>query len=83
MEMLEKGYEQLDSSLGNGILADSANAYALPYVSHITNVPLSSSHFDVFDEDIPFYQLVMHGVIRIRPPLLTATRIPRLCSSWR
>ena len=63
MEMLEKGYEQLDSSLGNGILADSANAYALPYVSHITNVPLSSSHFDVFDEDIPFYQLVMHGVI--------------------
>ncbi len=63
MELLEESYAKLDSSLGGGILADSANAYALPYVSHITNVPLSSSHFDVFDEDIPFYQLVMHGVI--------------------
>ena len=32
-------------------------------MSHITNVPLSASHFDVFDEDNPFYQLVMNGVI--------------------
>lgn len=63
MNQLVESYKQLDSSLENGILADSANAYALPYVSHITNVPLSSSRFDMFDEDIPFYQLVMHGVI--------------------
>ncbi|MDE6101774.1 MAG: hypothetical protein K2F73_02190, partial [Ruminococcus sp.] len=47
----------------NGILADGANAYVLPYVNHIINVPLSSSGFDIFDEDIPFYQMVMHGII--------------------
>ncbi len=63
MKQLVEGYERLDSSLGNGLLADNANAYAFPYVSHITNVPLSSSRFDIFDEDIPFYQLVMHGLI--------------------
>ncbi len=50
-------------SLTGGVLADGANAYALPFVSHITGVPLSSSRFDIFDEDIPFYQLVLHGVI--------------------
>lgn len=62
-ELLESGYEKINSKLSGGILADSANAYALPYVSHITGVPMSSSRFDLFDEDIPFYQLVMHGVI--------------------
>lgn len=63
MNRLTDSYADLCSSLDNGMLADSANAYALPYVSHITGVPLTSSQFDMFDEDIPFYQLVMHGVI--------------------
>ena len=56
-------YDTIDDRLGGGILADKANAYALPYVSHIRNVPLTSSRFDIFDEDIPFYQMVMHGII--------------------
>lgn len=62
-ELLTKGYEKLDAALENGLLAKTANAYAFPYVSHITGAPLSSSRFDIFDEDIPFFQLVMHGVI--------------------
>ena len=63
MKELTDSYEELTSSLDNGILADNANAYALPYVSHIKNVPLTSSRFDIFDEDIPFYQMVIHGII--------------------
>ena len=62
-ELLVSGYSKVDEKLGGGILADNANAYALPYVSHITGVPLTSSRFDLFDEDIPFYQMVLHGVI--------------------
>ncbi|MDE6848083.1 MAG: hypothetical protein K2J44_01890, partial [Ruminococcus sp.] len=45
------------------LLADGANAYVFPYANHIVNVPLSSSGFDLFDEDIPFFQMVMHGII--------------------
>lgn len=63
VQRLTEGYKTLSDMLKNGILADSANAYALPYVSHITNVPMNSSGFDIFDEDIPFFQLVMHGVV--------------------
>lgn len=63
MKLLIKGYQELCGSMENGILADGANAYALPYVSHIKNVPLTSSRFDIFDEDIPFYQMVIHGLI--------------------
>lgn len=45
------------------ILAYGANAYMFPYVNHISGVPVESSHFDIFDEDIPFYQMIIHGLI--------------------
>lgn len=48
---------------GISVLADGANAYALPYVDYVTGVPLTSSNFDIFDYDIPFYSLVIHGVL--------------------
>jgi len=63
MNILESCYDNLNQKLQGSILADSANAYAFPYVSHIKNLPLSSSRFDIFDEDIPFIQLVLHGII--------------------
>ncbi len=62
-KMLTDSYSKIDDKLSGGILAEGANAYALPYVSCITDVPNSSSRFDMFDEDIPFYQLVLHGLI--------------------
>ncbi|MEE5992406.1 MAG: DUF5696 domain-containing protein [Oscillospiraceae bacterium] len=59
---LQKNYQTIHEK-GISILADSCGAYAFPYVDKISDVPLQSSGFDVFDEEIPFYQLVMHGVI--------------------
>jgi regulation of enolase protein 1 (concanavalin A-like superfamily) len=60
-QLLEESYQTITDG-GLQMLADSANAYALQYVTELTNIPLQSSGFDVFDEDIPFYQMVMHGV---------------------
>jgi len=62
VEVLTDGYKKLNGA-GISILAQSANAYALPYVDAITNVPLYSSNYDIFDADIPFYEMVIHGVI--------------------
>ncbi|MCM3632720.1 DUF5696 domain-containing protein [Paenibacillus camelliae] len=45
------------------MLADGGNAYALPYVTHVTNAPMSSSKFKIEDESIPFYQMVIRGFI--------------------
>lgn len=57
-----QGYmSDLQGSVGS-ILADGANAYVLKYVDHISNVPLNSSRYDVFDMEIPFYQIVMSGL---------------------
>ena len=45
------------------VLSEDPNAYVLPYTDTITDIPLYSSGFNIFDGDIPLYQLVMHGVI--------------------
>ena len=59
---LIESYAELNEKVGS-MLADSANAYAIPYVDHITDTPLYSSQFDVFDYDIPFYQMVVNGLM--------------------
>jgi len=43
------------------ILASGGNAYALRYADHLVEVPMSSSKFNITDEEVPFYQLVLHG----------------------
>ncbi len=62
MTELVNGYKRLKAS-GFTLLADGANAYALPYVDYVTNVPVSSSNFDLFDYDVPFYEIVLHGYV--------------------
>ncbi len=62
MNLLVDEYKNAKEQIGS-IIADEANAYILPYVSNVTNVPVSSSGFDVTDFDIPFYQMVIHGYV--------------------
>lgn len=45
----------------NSVMTDKAYAYAFPYTDVIGNVPTKSSGYDVTDEDIPFYEIVMSG----------------------
>ncbi len=52
------------------------NAYVLPYASLITDVPLHSSGYDIFCEDVPFYQAVLHGYIPYTTESLPQTGDP-------
>ncbi|MFT3951854.1 MAG: DUF5696 domain-containing protein [Oscillospiraceae bacterium] len=62
MATIIKGYQDAQASK-KSIIADEANAYILPYVDHITNVPVYSSNFDIEDASVPLYQMVVHGYI--------------------
>ena len=74
-QLLEESYQKItDGDIT--LLAAGANAYALPYVQEITDVPLQSSGFDVFDEDIPFYQIVMHGLKSYAGSAVNASATP-------
>jgi len=43
------------------LLLQGAYAYAFPYADVIINVPVSCSQFDVEDEAVPFYEMVVGG----------------------
>lgn len=45
------------------VMVESANAYAFPYVSHIYDAPIGDSGYDIEDEAVPFYQIVLHGLV--------------------
>ncbi|WDH84640.1 DUF5696 domain-containing protein [Paenibacillus urinalis] len=45
------------------LMISGGNAYALQYAQHLVNIPESSSRFNLTDESVPFYQMVIHGYI--------------------
>ncbi len=61
-EYVADSLKLLRSKVGS-VLSEDPNAYVLPYTDTITDMPLYSSGFNLFDGDIPLYQLVMHGVM--------------------
>ncbi len=48
---------------GQKLLGDNANAYVLAYVEELINVPLYSNNYRIIDEEVPFYEMVVHGYL--------------------
>ena len=63
MQYVQESLRELKDANVSRILSEDPNAYVLPYTDTITDIPLYSSGFNIFDGDIPLYQIVMHGVI--------------------
>ncbi|MBQ9906004.1 MAG: hypothetical protein IJM46_04475, partial [Oscillospiraceae bacterium] len=61
-QYLTESLQLLNQNVG-GVLSADPNAYVLPYTEAVSDLPLCSSGFSIFDGDIPLYQLVLHGVL--------------------
>ncbi|MBQ9964447.1 MAG: hypothetical protein IJP14_04925 [Clostridia bacterium] len=46
---------------GLALSVEGANAFAAVYAARIYNTPTLTSGYDMFDHEIPFYQIVFHG----------------------
>ncbi|WP_366296034.1 DUF5696 domain-containing protein [Paenibacillus sp. AN1007] len=62
LDTIRQALDQIKQQTGS-IVAEGGNAYALPYVTGLTDAPMSSSRFKLEDEEIPFFQLVVHGSV--------------------
>ena len=51
-----------------------ANAYLLPYAGTIVSVPTSSSQYQLSDQDVPFYQLAVSGLIDYTLPSINLSQ---------
>ncbi|MBO9597298.1 MAG: hypothetical protein J7559_05690 [Cohnella sp.] len=57
--------DQLEKISGRlpDIMVDGGNAYAFKYAKDIVAAPLTNNNYNITDEAVPFYQIVLHGYI--------------------
>ena len=58
------------------VAVSQANAYAAAAADHVFDAPLSSARFDLFDEDIPFYEMVLKGFVPLSSAPLNLSAMP-------
>lgn len=56
-------FKKLSSNIR--ISVDCGSIFSLPYASDIWNIPVSNSEYKIFDESVPFYPLVVRGLLPI------------------
>ena len=59
LDLVRSAFETL--SAGRGLLVTGGNDYCLPYVRHVLNAPMSCTAYPILDEEIPLWQLIVHG----------------------
>ncbi|MBR6344925.1 MAG: hypothetical protein IKR70_04245 [Lachnospiraceae bacterium] len=64
------GQYELLSATGKRLMTNKANAYSFGYTTDILNAPLYDTKYDIIDETIPFYEMVVHGYIDYSSDLL-------------
>ncbi|MBR1862273.1 MAG: hypothetical protein IJ796_10540 [Lachnospiraceae bacterium] len=48
---------------GAKLMINMGNDYAVPYADVVTNMDLKGSGYTIIDEEVPFYQIAVHGYI--------------------
>ncbi len=61
-QIIEAQLADLNQSMDN-LMVSGGNAYSWAYATDLTNVPESDNPYYVIDEEVPFYQMVIHGCI--------------------
>lgn len=69
LDVLLAQFDVLENT-GKKLMTNGANAYSFPYSTDIINVPIESNKYQIVDESIPFYEMVIHGCISYSTDLL-------------
>ncbi|MGF7143685.1 hypothetical protein HNQ56_002112 [Anaerotaenia torta] len=62
LDVVKAQLEQLKGT-GKELMISGGNDYSLAYTGHLINVPLGGNGYFLIDEDIPLYQMIIHGSI--------------------
>jgi hypothetical protein len=58
----ESQLSRLDEAIPS-IVVFGGNDYALPFASHLVDVPTETDRFFIIDYEVPFYSMVVHGFV--------------------
>lgn len=62
--VIEGELAKLNGAIGS-VMVSGGNAYSIPYADIVVNAPTRSSGMNLTDEDVPFYQIVLHGYVQM------------------
>lgn len=48
---------------GYNMMVNTGNIYAVPYADFVVDVNLSTKGYNIIDQEIPFYEIVLHGLV--------------------
>lgn len=76
VDEIDNAFKTIKSN-GYSVMTQGTNAYTLKYSDSIDLMPSSSGGHYIIDEDVPFYQMVVHGLIDYSGEMLNySTDIP-------
>lgn len=61
-QLAQDQLSKIDESVSS-LMINGGNAYSLPFAENVINAPLANSAYNLTDEAIPFYEIVLHGYI--------------------
>lgn len=61
-QIILRQFDKLKGTVEN-LMGSGGNAYSFAYMDDLINVPSSHNPFYLVDEEVPFYQMVIHGCI--------------------
>ncbi len=62
LNIVEGQFDILEDT-GKKIMVNGGNNYSFQYAEHITNAPIKDNDFRIIDEEIPLYEMIIHGCI--------------------
>jgi len=69
MKMRQEKLNEL-SGKGTGIMLNTGYAYAVPWANIITDMAIDDQGFGITDVSVPFYQIVLHGLVPYTGPAI-------------
>jgi len=74
--VMQQNLETLQKASNGTMALDAGFDYTLPFAGHLFNTPLFDSGFDVATTDVPFYQIVLHGLLNYAAPATNLSEDP-------
>ena len=73
LDLVKNAFQTIGES-GRELLVSGGNDYSFSYVSHIINAPVQTTLFPIVDEQIPLWEMIVHGSIDYAGSALNMTQ---------
>ena len=60
LDLVKHAFEVIGAG-GRELMVSGGNDYSFPYIRHVINAPVEATMFAIVDEQIPLWELILHG----------------------